>query len=530
MAIGRVWRILWGTNNENVLDLNWPTVGDEPRFWRVPRDKSETIKVNSIQESWITGRDYYGALKARWFGMQQWAGATGMQAFLDNAADSNTFTIVPDLINAPKFQIPGCFLSSPFDKPNPKLEADGTQSVDLEFWNPAIDLGLAFRGLMFEYTPGLDITQPLLYTMTRTAASNAGTGGWYFGVDGLWHQAQPNVLRDRHYVNGVRSTLLEAAITNIVLNNRDLTQSQWTKTSVTAARDQVGVDGLANNASSIVATAGNGTCLQTVTLASSFRRTSCFVKRITGSGTIQMTTDNVTFTTITVTSAYTRVTIPSQTVTNPVIGFKIVTSGDKIAVDFVQSEVAQTSNDEPTSPIGVATTASTSGADVFNAPFAYPVQPMFVYAKWIEHNAAYYASGQSRIFSISAFGQNPRFLVDSAGSNHYGIVTVDGTGTQVQATPSVTPNPGDLVELIATIDTGGALSGQIAVNSGAPTSFGPTATNMLASTVWGNQLLSIASDGGGACFPVELMILRFGPALRAGDGALINTLALARTM
>ena len=36
------------------------------------------------------------------------------------------------------------------------------------------------------------------------------------------------------------------------------------------------------------------------------------------------------------TSAWTRVVIPAATVTNPIIGFRIVTNGDAIDVDYVQ--------------------------------------------------------------------------------------------------------------------------------------------------------------------------------------------------
>jgi hypothetical protein len=52
-----------------------------------------------------------------------------------------------------------------------------------------------------------------------------------------------------------------------------------------------------------------------------------------------MTMDGgTTWTPITVTASWTRVSIPSQTLANPVVGFRIVTSGDAIAVDIVQNE------------------------------------------------------------------------------------------------------------------------------------------------------------------------------------------------
>lgn len=53
--------------------------------------------------------------------------------------------------------------------------------------------------------------------------------------------------------------LVEEARTNVVLWNRDLTNAAWTKTNITAAKDQTGIDGFASSASKITATAGNGT-------------------------------------------------------------------------------------------------------------------------------------------------------------------------------------------------------------------------------------------------------------------------------
>jgi hypothetical protein len=132
--------------------------------------------------------------------------------------------------------------------------------------------------------------------------------------------------------------LLEPTRTNVALWNRDLTNGAWVKTGCSAAKDQVGIDGAPSSASSLAATAPNATCLQTVILSSSLRITSAYVKAINVTGDIQITTDNITWTTVTIGSTWSRVTIPNQTVTNPVFGFRVVNSGDSIAVDFVVSE------------------------------------------------------------------------------------------------------------------------------------------------------------------------------------------------
>lgn len=154
--------------------------------------------------------------------------------------------------------------------------------------------------------------------------------------------------------------LIEESRTNVVLQNRDLTNASWTKTNVTAVKDQTGIDGVANSASKITASAGNGTVTQSITLASSARFQTAFVKRITGTGTVNMTMDGgSTWTAVTVTGSWTRVSIPTQTLANPAIGFQIVTNGDAIAVDFVQNEDGAFA----TSPIFTTTASVTRAAD-----------------------------------------------------------------------------------------------------------------------------------------------------------------------
>ena len=91
-----------------------------------------------------------------------------------------------------------------------------------------------------------------------------------------------------------KGLLIEGSRANVVLYSNDLTNAAWTKTNITAALNQTGADGVANSASSITASAANGTVLQSITLASSQRIQSALVKRITGTGVINMTTDGGT--------------------------------------------------------------------------------------------------------------------------------------------------------------------------------------------------------------------------------------------
>lgn len=262
------------------------------------------------------------------------------------------------------------------------------------------------------------------------------TVAWYDRGDGVWVQAASGQMR-RNTRLGV---LFEAARTNRALWNRDMTNVVWVKTTMTAAKDQTGIDGVANSASSLTATAGNALVLQTVVLASTVRRQAAFVKRITGSGTIQMTTDGgTTWVTITVTTDWAQVAIPQQTVTNPVFGFRIVTSGDAIAVDMVGNEsIPAGEADVYTSPIATTTVAVTRNADQYSLlvskipGFSASAGTLFVEA----HLEAVASAGSQIYAGFDDTTVNNRVVLRNAVGNA-GFVTVSGGVTQANLTQTI---------------------------------------------------------------------------------------------
>jgi hypothetical protein len=150
------------------------------------------------------------------------------------------------------------------------------------------------------------------------------------------------------------------SFTNRALWNRDLTNAAWTKTNVTATLNQTGANGSANAATLLAATAGNGTVTQAITLASGQVVLSLDIKRVSGSGNIDLTVDGGTsWTTITgLTTSYQLKFITQAAVTNPTIGIRIVTSGDSVAVDFVHLITPSNSMNVPKQE-RVATTTAT---------------------------------------------------------------------------------------------------------------------------------------------------------------------------
>lgn len=228
-----------------------------------------------------------------------------------------------------------------------------------------------------------------------------------------------------------KGLLVEEARTNVVLWNRDLTNAAWAHVNMTAAKDQTGPDGIANSASSLTAGAANSTSLQTIVLASSARFDTAYVKRITGSGVVEMTMDaGATWTPITIPATWGRVSIPTQTLANPVVGFRIVTSGDAIAVDFVQNENGAFA----TSPIATTTASATRAADSASLALALPATPTLVASAVLGD-----LTTTRTVASWNNGTTNNRIELYSTGTEAGGVFAASGGVSQINQTAASGP-------------------------------------------------------------------------------------------
>ena len=193
---------------------------------------------------------------------------------------------------------------------------------------------------------------------------------WQPDLSGLLHSFPSGVAAITNVGLGVWQ-----ATTNEALYSRDLTNTAWTALNVTAAHTAVGADGSTNGGSKLTASAANGTILQVFTIGSEAQNLSVFVQRRAGSGEVDITENGgSTWTSLTsancqqpgtlaasgiVTNGYVRCSVET-TLANPSIGFRIVTNGDAVNVDFVQLE----NNTFSLPPCPSAGTSAACAADV----------------------------------------------------------------------------------------------------------------------------------------------------------------------
>ncbi len=227
-------------------------------------------------------------------------------------------------------------------------------------WVPPYQPDTAFdftRGTAWKGTGsggGAVVAAESLLTVTRSSVAMIDD------LKGQWREVPANMLAR----SGKGASIWEAR-TNLALWCRDWTNAAWAKVTMTAALTATGIDGTTNAATTITATGASSTILQTVTHVSSADAVSMFVRRRTGTGTIEVTGDGVAFTNITSALATAATATPGgwyraevdATLVNPVIGVRITTSGDAVDVDFAMLEVATFAG-----PPILTTTASVASA------------------------------------------------------------------------------------------------------------------------------------------------------------------------
>lgn len=330
------------------------------------------------------------------------------------------------------------------------------------------------------------------------------TPATYLDANGLVQSVAAGVLRRDHWPYGRQTTLTEPSAINRALHNRDLTNAVWVRTNMSATRDQVGADGVANRGTLLTATAPNATILQSVTLASSSRVFSARVRRVTGTGTVEMTTDNgATWTPIVLTGSYQRFSVGPQTVTDPVFGFRIVTSGDAIVVDFTQNE----NGPWATSDIETAAAAVTRNADVAYIDLAQlaPPRSLTVYIR--SYNVGQYVStGAVRrilhLGSTTVSADAKLSFGGGSGGATAAFAEYDDGPTSRVATATASPSPatlGTIVEQRATLNTDWTVTSGVAVSGGSEVS--ATSLASAQASAWAANRIYLAGSLSGENAP-----------------------------
>lgn len=187
--------------------------------------------------------------------------------------------------------------------------------------SPAFAVQGAGAGVLMEYVAGDDIE---------------AKGGVFTRTPVVGDLAPPTYRTREGYVR--------YAGENRCLRSAEFDNASWVKTTVTVAADSVQSPDTAESlakADTLTASAGNGTVIQDlgVYATASDWVFSVWLRRKTGTGSIELTLDNgSTWTTVTVTDEWKRLSI-AQNVASPDCGIRIVTNADAVYAWGAQAEL-----------------------------------------------------------------------------------------------------------------------------------------------------------------------------------------------
>jgi hypothetical protein len=161
-------------------------------------------------------------------------------------------------------------------------------------WDIGSGASPSFNLPLLDLGSGAVNTSPVSSLGSGTPTFTRATVAWTKLSSGLWAQVASGTARS--YYLGADTTvgayggyLPEGAATQLVTPTasiRDMTDASWVKVTMTAAKTATGIDGVSNSATTLTATAGAATILQTLLAAASSRTYSMFMKRRTGTGTV----------------------------------------------------------------------------------------------------------------------------------------------------------------------------------------------------------------------------------------------------
>ena len=224
-------------------------------------------------------------------------------------------------------------------------------------------------------TGGTDITEDGVYrqTIVVTTASNSFGFDPNSLFDGLLSniQVHPNwtlhggatVPLYNYDASGPFGYMSEAAATNLATYSTAFENAAWAKSNVTATDGDAASPTGASTATLLLATAANGTVIQDLgSISSAAHIGGLWIKRKTGTGNIDLTINNgSTWTTVAVTTTWTRFATTSVTAADPDVGIRLAVDTDAVWVWNGSAEAGTfLTSDTPTT-----TTAVTRNADVF---------------------------------------------------------------------------------------------------------------------------------------------------------------------
>jgi hypothetical protein len=399
---------------------------------------------------------------------------------------------------------------------------------------------MTYTGTAYEYIPSEDAAFASIGLVRATVAA-------YADKNGVLQSAANNVWRDGHYINGVRSALMEPQRTNWIVRSEDFATT-WTASLITRTGGQADPKG-GNSAFYIQASpSGSQGELDMNSVAGltngASASLSLFVKRgyhvpangseigifdataavWRGSLLLQWTGDTPVLTARNGASGvrserykngWWRIQLTTSAITSANANRYVIQVNDDSVTDpdadlYIYGAQLESGTSFATSYIPTTGAAATRNGDVSTIPLISPFttpQAMTIYIKFVELGLAK-RGGFTRLLQIGDATTGRKTVnIRTNNSLRYDCVHEVNAGPGVSSDPGVAPADGDVVEIRAVISSSGAvLTGQ-SINGGAEV-LGAQSAGLAFDPNWAN------AGGAGDVYtlssgPVALQRLRF---------------------
>lgn len=327
--------------------------------------------------------------------------------------------------------------------------------------------------VMFRYRPGDSLAAA---TFARTSVAT------YADVNGVLQQAASGVARDAHYVNGVRTLLLERESTNLCVRSDEFNDAAWTKSAagagtapVVTANAATAPDGTTTADEVVFAAPGAGDLSQVAqggitTTAASLYAGSLWVRAASGADVgkvlLLRQVGAASYLSITLTAAWQRVQ-RAETAAGTTSEYSVA-----LRPDFGSSTGTVTAylwraqlelGDVATSEIKTEGTTATRARDSLSFPFTPAMRDLTVRVRGVELGTALFTDATHHYVSIG--NAAPWLIGLRNGTRQFGAYYENGS--VVTSTPAAQIALGDTVELRIVLLGSGAVQGGLALNDGA---------------------------------------------------------------
>jgi hypothetical protein len=395
--------------------------------------------------------------------------------------------------------------------------------------------------LLFDYEAGDDVAA-LGGTFARA------NQGRYVDSRGVLQTAAAGVIRDGHFIGGIRHTLLERSSTNICLRSQELDDAAWTKSrsSVTAnaetapdgtltadrlvedgtvtnthnAQEAVTITANANVAYSYYVKAGPRTWIalqfsdttntDSVTKYFNLSTGALGSTGVTGTGALVLAyAEALTgvnagwYRCILVVNVGNGRTACSARVFLATGDNGATYSGDGASYVTLWGAQVEDASSAPTSYMQTAGATTSRVRDQLYFPLTVPVAAMTLYGDFVELNMTNWVTdnGNSpRVAQIGTLADSGAriILFKPSGSNAYRTSHYNAVPTNVDGNVTLSQTYGDRIQLAGKFNADGSVQTDGAKNGGSTTAGTPTAANTPLAATWGGNFLQIGNVNGGA--------------------------------